>query len=135
MSLVSLLCVMVVTTVPVATAEDFFLTGPNNGDKLSLGVPYSLSWSVKNLITDSLVLVLLRCPISDAKVTECTEVSRVSGIINDGSDRWNASDLSLNDGAFYAFQLLNTRTLDVATSGMFTFERQAIEVDTRWEES
>jgi hypothetical protein len=115
-----------------ATAKSFDLYSPNDGDQLALGIPYTITFEEENRSSDTLILVLIRCPYSNSRISSCDEVARWSGLRNNGSFTWNMSSPDLNDGKFYVFQLLNTRTNDVATSGVFTFLPLPVSVDTTY---
>lgn len=123
---------LVATLVTLASADNYFsLNNPNDGDVLSLGTPYAVTWNIGSKTRGSTcVLVLERCPTSYSRTLYCSEVVRFSNLtLSSGSFSFNGTSV-LNDGAFYRFQLLNTYTMDVATSGTFTFAPLPVQVDT-----
>lgn len=111
--------------------SNFWLNNPNHGDVLTIGSPFTLTWEYgRNYRSNSAILVLLRCPRSRSATKHCAQAARFSNLgIGDGSFAFTGTS-DLDDGAFYRFQLLNTNTMDVATSGTFTFAPIPRTVDT-----
>jgi hypothetical protein len=108
------------------------LAGPDNGDQLAIASPYNVTWRTSiGFNNDAMVVVALRCETTRVKTRTCVEAARFANVPNNGRFVWTP-DANLNDGAFYRLQLLNTRTMDVGTSGTFTFSPYPVAVDTRW---
>lgn len=107
----------------------FGVDGPSNGDILTIGSPYALTWDNDNSPSDVCVLAVLRCPRSNAATTLCALVSQSSSLPNSGAYSWTPST-DLNDGEFYRIQLYDTTSGNVATSGTFTFDPFPQDIDT-----
>ena len=124
----SFLLLLVLAAVP-RVFSSFSLDGPNNGDILTIGSPYALTWEHDNSPSDVCVLAVLRCPRSNAATTLCALVSQTSSMPNSGAYTWTPST-DLNDGEFYRIQLYDTTRGEVATSGTFTFDAFPQDIDT-----
>ena len=113
------------------------LTTIDNGDILSIGTPYEVKWTDDSArVGDERLLVLVRCATSWLATEFCSEAARfdvsltaAAGAPN-GTHLFNAT-MDQNDELFYRFQMLNKRTMELATSGTFTFAPRPVAVDTR----
>ena len=114
-----------------ATANAYLtITSVNDGDTFSIGTAFYVDWNdSEGSASDNRILVLLRCSASWLATEYCDQVSKVQSLPQVGHQAFTGS-MDLNDGAFYRFQLLNAVTMQLATSGTFTFLPAPVEVDT-----
>lgn len=126
--------VVVTLSLPAAAAGVLTLAHPVNGEVLTIGSPYTLSWSPGLSSDTATILALLRCPNSYVDTQYCASVTQWSGLAMGGSFLFQPSlALGLNDGSFYRFQLVATPSMSLSTSGTFTFAPVPVPVDTRFE--
>lgn len=124
--------VLVGLAVFLVRSTAFDLNSPNDYDVLSIGSPYTLSWTLSGTQSwDKIAVALLRCRSRSLSTRFCTVANQVSGLSNTGSYLWTFTTAQ-NDGAFYRFQAADTNRNLVATSGTFTFGRFPVAVDTTW---
>ena len=113
---------LLVAVLPSVTAQvqTLVLVAPNDGEILTIGQPYAVKWAFSESSMNNIcIAAVLRCPKSNVATINCVEATRVLSRIGNGSLLFTP-DNSMDDGAFYRVQLMDTETHEVATSGTFT---------------
>ena len=106
------------------------ITTINDGDTFAIGKPFFVDWNdAEGGNNDARILALLRCSTSWLATEFCDEVTQLTNQPKVGHQSFTANQ-DLNDGAFYRFQLLNTVTMQLATSGTFMFLPAPVDVNT-----